>query len=194
MRPGHPSPEASRPRKRARKSGPFVESWCPCLGVAGRIVAGTLARRVSETKVRLIAVPNCNVGVQHQQAVDRRQAGGRTGRSRTGWRWWQSWTWCPFLQIAAELRFVIWRNLCIPDARNNAFVCIAALDPVQCSINRKFGIPGSKRPPKLTQDSWSRSSLGASIYRLVFASTHTGFHAPPDVQIRPNGPQGTELV
>jgi hypothetical protein len=39
-------------------------------------------------------------------------------------------------------------NLRIPDASNNAFVCIAAYCRLQCSINGTIRVPDRKRPPE----------------------------------------------
>ena len=123
------------------------------------------ARRVcaSETKTGEVAVANGDLAARHQQAVDR---GHQTAEQRAGRKEADGCSLghgCPLSEVAEQLRFAIRGNLCIPDTRSNALVCIAAIDWVHRSKNEAIGIPHEKRPPE-------PGGLGIPEYQVAYSA------------------------
>src|SRR6266851_245069 len=102
----------------------------------------------SKPEIGEIAVTHRHAGAGHQQAVDGdHQAAeqGSGGREADGSRLGHN---SPLLGSAAGRCITIWGQSSIPDASNNAFVCIAAYCLLQCSKNGTIRVPDSKRPPE----------------------------------------------
>ena len=92
-------------------------------------------RRRSEADAWHVAVADGHFGVSEQEAVDggdqaAEQAGRRGERNRSG----LGHGGFPFSETVRIVVSSLKGNLCIPDARGNIFVCIAAFCALQCNI------------------------------------------------------------
>jgi hypothetical protein len=142
-----------------------------------------VSRRGSEADAGKVAVAIRDLGALHQQPVDgRHQAAeqGAGGRQYNG----SSLGHCvPFLGGQPSAASSSGNNLCIPDAKDNVFVCIAAICRLQCSIIGKLTISdneeGRRKPAALASSSQNGTrSIPRPASAADRARRNRGFRRP----------------
>jgi hypothetical protein len=113
-------------------------TWC-----SSRYTARIVTREIrvvcaSKPKIWEVAVADGAAAARGQKAVDRgHQAAerGAGGKEADGCSLGHG---CPLSQVAEQLRAAIGRNLCIPNATDNRFVCTATIGLLHRSIMHQW--------------------------------------------------------
>ena len=127
------------------------------------------AFRSSETEVGEVTVADSKVGARHQQTIDggHKPAKKRGGGGREAERHCFGHC-CPLVEAVQRIAaFCCSDSLCIPDASNNSFVCIAAYILLQCSIIETIGFPNDEKG--------RRKPAALGIFRSVVAYSAATF-------------------
>src|SRR3979490_38955 len=112
----------------------------------------TLGSGVLEAGTGEVAVAVGYLGALHQEPVEQRQEAAEQGIGRRQRNSDSLGQWCPlFVGAQRSAGSSSGNNLCIPDAKNNGFVCIAAICRLQCSIIQKINhfSHNEKGPPEV---------------------------------------------